>query len=297
MNPSYLELLEGGELHEVALILFERMADCDLCPRKCGANRLGGEIGYCGASSDLEVSSFTPHFGEERPLVGSGGSGTIFFTHCPLKCCFCQNYDISILGSGERIGTRACADMMLRLQEMGCHNINLVTPTHYTPQIVSAVEIAANNGLRIPLVWNCGGYEGLESIKALDGIVDIYMPDIKFYSSKASNEYLGVDDYFERCSESVVEMHRQVGDLHIEEGLAQRGLLIRHLVMPGHREDSEGIIDFVSSLSKDSYLNIMDQYRPQYKSFEHPEIDRTPYPDEVEHVRQYARKVGLQRGF
>ncbi|MBN1785968.1 MAG: radical SAM protein, partial [Candidatus Methanofastidiosa archaeon] len=274
-----------------------KLESCDLCPRSCRVNRIAGEKGYCGATDKLMVSSFAPHFGEEAPLVGTFGSGTIFLTNCPLKCEFCQNYDISINGMGREVSVGACSKMMLKLQAMGCHNINLVTPTHYAPQLVMAIAEAAEKGLRLPVVWNCGGYESLEAVRLLEGVVDIYMPDFKFHSGTASFRYAGARDYFERCSESTAEMHRQVGDLKIEGGIATRGVLIRHLVMPGLLKDSKEILEFIRSLSKEAYVNIMAQYRPMYKAFEHPEIDRAVTSEEVKEAISYARELGLHRGF
>jgi len=292
----YLENL--SRLRIVAQELFESLSSCRLCPRNCGVNRLKGERGFCGADADLVVSSYGPHFGEEPPLVGYGGSGTVFLTFCNLKCVFCQNYDISHLGYGEVISTDDMADVMLYLQRRGCHNINFVTPTHFVPQILLSVYKAAMKGLNIPLVYNCSGYESLEVIEKLSGFIDIYMPDIKFFDKRACEKYLGAPDYPEVVKKVVKKMHEQVGDLVIEDGIAVKGLLVRHLVMPGYVEDSKKILDFVCrEISPDTYINIMDQYRPLFRAHEFKEIARRPASYEYAEVVSYAESIGLRRGF
>lgn len=274
------------------------LESCELCPRKCKANRLKGEKGYCGTGKELEISSIGPHFGEEPELVGRGGSGTVFLTHCNLKCVFCQNEHISHFGEGQEVSAKNLAKGLVNLQKIGCHNINFVTPTHYAPQIIEAVILAKEQGLNLPLVFNCGGYESLEVIKLLDGIVDIYMPDIKFASHELVKKYCNAEDYFERAKEAVKEMYRQVGDLVVEDGIAKKGLLIRHLVMPGLVEDSKKILDFIANdISKNTYVNIMDQYRPSHEAGEFSEINRRITSDEYKSVLEYARKIGLRRGF
>ncbi len=284
-------------LKERAEELYSLLEECRLCPRCCGVNRFR-ELGYCKAPAELVVSSYGPHFGEEAPLVGLGGSGTIFFTYCNLLCVFCQNYDISHLGYGEVVSEEDLAEFMLSLQRRGCHNINLVTPTHYVPQILKALYIAATRGLKLPLVYNCGGYESLEVIKKLKGIVDIYMPDVKFFDKKACKLYLNAPNYPEVVRAVLKEMHSQVGDLVGKDGLAVRGLLIRHLVMPNYVEDSKKILDFIArEISKNSYVNIMFQYRPLYRAGEFEEIARRPTLQEYAEVVAYAEKVGLWRGF
>ncbi len=294
MTPLYLENM--GLLKERVEELYSFVEECRLCPRSCGVNRRR-ELGFCKAPFELVVSSYGPHFGEEPPLVGIGGSGTIFFTYCNLLCVFCQNYEISHLGYGEVVTPGELADMMLHLQRRGCHNINLVTPTHYVPQILEALLIAAGRGLSLPVVYNCGGYENPEVIKRLSGVVDIYMPDIKFFSRESAEKYLHAPDYPEVVREVVRLMHLQVGDLVIEKGIAKRGLLVRHLVMPNHTQDSKSIMEFVASLSRDSYVNIMDQYRPLYQARRYEEIARRPYPEEYREVVSYAESIGLRRGF
>ncbi|MEM5832483.1 MAG: radical SAM protein [Candidatus Aenigmatarchaeota archaeon] len=297
-KPSYLKLLESNELDKKIKELYSILECCELCPRKCHVNRLKGERGFCKSGKELMISSFGPHFGEEPELVGTHGSGTIFLTNCNLLCVYCQNYEISHLGEGREVSLEEAAEMMLTLQKIGCHNINLVTPTHFAPQLVKAIKIAAEKGLKLPIVWNCSGYENVEVIKILDGIVDIYMPDIKYSNSESARKYSRAKDYFERCKEAVKEMHRQVGDLKIDErGIAYRGLIIRHLVLPNDLAGSEKVLEFVASLSKDSYVNIMDQYTPCWKAFEFKELSRPITASEYLKVIKIAKKLGLHRGF
>jgi putative pyruvate formate lyase activating enzyme len=276
-----------------------RLEACDLCPRGCGANRLAGERGACGGGAAAAVSSAGPHYGEEPPLVGRGGSGTIFFTHCGLRCVFCQNCDISHLGEGREVTAPELAAAMLELQRHGCHNINFVTPTHYLPQILEAVGIAAGMGLGVPLVWNCGGYESVEALVLLEGVVDMYMPDVKFGKAGRAERYCDAPDYFERAQEAVREMHRQAGDLVIgPEGLARRGLLVRHLVLPASAAGTEEVVRFLAEdVSRDTYVNIMDQYRPCFRAGEFPEISRRVRAEEFTAAAEAARKTGLHRGF
>ncbi len=275
--------------------LHKMLESCVLCPRMCRVNRLTGEPGFCGIGAEAVVSSAGPHFGEEPPLVGSGGSGTIFFTGCNLCCIFCQNYDISHYRRGNPVTEEQLADAMLRLQRAGCHNINFVTPTHVTPQIVAALEVARGRGLSVPTVYNCGGYERVEILKLLEGIIDIYMPDAKYLESEAAAALSEAPDYPEVVKAALKEMHRQVGDLIIEGGLARRGLLVRHLVMPGAVEDSMRIIDFLAEeISPNTYLNVMDQYRPTFKAHEVKRIDRRITTSEYWSVYDHARKRGLR---
>jgi len=298
-EPSYLKLDKSGELDGRIERLYKVLEACELCPRRCRANRLEGKRGRCASGKELFVSSFFAHFGEEPELVGRHGSGTIFLTNCNLLCLYCQNYDISHLGYGEEVSTDEAANMMLKLQGQGCHNINLVTPTHFAPQIVKATQTAARRGLKLPLVWNCGGYENAEIIKMLDGIVDIYMPDIKYSESEPAKKYSDASDYFERCKEAVREMHRQVGDLKVDAaGIAYRGLLIRHLVLPNGLAGSEKVLEFIAKeLSEECYVNIMDQYRPCGKAYEYPELSRGITSAEYSQVVNFAAKLGLHRGF
>jgi putative pyruvate formate lyase activating enzyme len=297
--PSYIGLFEKKELSQRINLLNELLKECRLCPRECQVNRLDGEVGYCGAGSELMVSSAFPHFGEEPPLVGYHGSGTIFLTHCNLRCIFCQNYDISHLGKGEPITPSDMARTMLRLQNMGCHNINFVTPTHYAPQIVASLAEAIERGLCIPIVYNCSGYESIEVIQLLEGVIDIYMPDAKYMDEKFSKQFSNAPDYPEVIRKVLKEMHRQVGDLMTNSiGIAERGLLIRHLVMPGGVASSEAVLKFIAEeISVHSYINIMDQYRPEYQAYEYSEISRRITHKEYMEAIQIAKRLHLYRGF
>ncbi len=271
---------------------------CRLCPRECGINRVKGELGFCRAGLLPMVSSFHPHFGEEPPISGSRGSGTIFFTQCNLRCVFCQNYPISHMGEGREVSIEELAATMLRLQGQGCHNINLVTPTHYTPQILEALILARQRGLNIPMVYNCGGYEGVETLDLLEGVVDIYMPDMKYSNSKAAERFSSAPNYFEISKKAVKEMYGQVGDLKIEKGIAIKGLLIRHLVLPDNLAGSEAIFDFIAEeLSPQTYVNIMAQYYPCHMALRFPEISRRITHREYIDTLKLAKKKGLSGGF
>ena len=296
---AYIELARTGKLAKKLESLTEILRECRLCPRECGVNRLEGQLGYCQAGADLMVSSAFPHFGEEPPLVGQHGSGTIFLTHCNLRCIFCQNYDISHLGRGEPIAPSDMARTMVRLQEMGCHNINFVTPTHYAAQIVAALPLGIEMGLRLPIVYNCSGYESLEILQLLDGIVDIYMPDAKFMEAQDARQFCNAPDYPEVLRVVLKEMHRQVGDLTLNsKGVAERGLLIRHLVMPGGVASSESVLKFIAEeISVHSYVNIMNQYRPEYRAGEHQQINRRTNHREYLEAIQIAKRFRLYRGF
>ena len=297
--PSYMGLHEKKGLGERGRLLAKFLKECRLCPRGCGVNRLSGETGYCKSGAGIVVSSAFPHFGEECPLVGDRGSGTIFLTHCNLRCVFCQNYDITHLGRGEPISPSEMAGLMLRLQDMGCHNINFVTPTHYIPQIVSSLSEAVEKGLRLPLVYNCSGYESVDVIRLLEGIVDIYMPDIKFMEEVYAGKFCNAPDYPDVVRKVLKEMHRQVGDLVISaDGIAEKGLLIRHLVMPNGVASSEAVLRFVAEeISVDSYINIMDQYRPEYRAREYEEVSRRITHKEYLETVKIAKSFGLYRGF
>jgi len=297
--PRYLALYESGKLGNKIKQLLLFLESCTLCPRACKANRLKGEVGVCGAGRTIVVSSVFPHFGEERPLVGHSGSGTIFLTYCNLKCVFCQNYDISHLAQGEEISSEELATHMVTLQQRGCHNINFVTPTHLTPQLIASLPKAIEHGLRLPLVYNCGGYESLEVIKLLEGIIDIYMPDAKFADPEVARKYCKAADYPEVNKQVLKEMHRQTGVLKInQQGIAERGLLIRHLVMPGGAAGSKKILKFIAEeLSEESYVNIMAQYYPQFEAAYYPEINRRITPQEYHEIIVLARGFGLHRGF
>jgi putative pyruvate formate lyase activating enzyme len=270
---------------------------CSLCPRDCGVDRTAGEKGFCRVLDRPVISSWGPHFGEERPLVGRFGSGTIFFTGCNLGCIFCQNWDISHGMSGREVSFEELARIMLELGDSGCHNINLVTPTHQMPMILRALLIARGRGLDLPVVYNCGGYESIEALKILDGVVDIYMPDFKYMRPEHSRRYSKAADYPEAAKAALREMHRQVGDLVMDErGIARRGLLVRHLVMPGGISDSAEAMRFIAEeISRDTYVNIMDQYRPCFKAFEHPPLDRRITGAEYEEAVKAALEAGLRR--
>ncbi|RKY25640.1 MAG: radical SAM protein [Planctomycetota bacterium] len=274
----------------------EMLKACSICPRGCGVDRAAGERGYCGMTADVVVSSISPHFGEEPPLVGHNGSGTIFLCGCSLRCAFCQNYDISHHANGRQVGTEGLVHAMLRLQQIGCHNINFVTPTHYAPQVMEAVHAAQREGLGVPVVYNCGGYESVETLRLLEGFVEIYMPDFKFASSDMAQRYCTAPDYPEVAKAALKEMQRQVGDLEIgDDGIATRGLLIRHLVMPGGLEDSKRVVDFIADeISPNAYVNVMEQYRPCGEAYRHPEINRPLEPDEFRRAFDHAAARGLR---
>jgi putative pyruvate formate lyase activating enzyme len=271
------------------------MNPCVLCPRKCNVYRGKGEIGFCGTGMDAVVSSVGPHFGEESVLVGPGGSGTIFFAGCNLGCVFCQNYDISHFRKGRIVTIEQLVIFMLELQERGCSNVNLVTPTHSIGPIAAAIESARKEGLVLPIVYNTGGYDSLETLELMEGFVDIYMPDMKYSGPEVSKELSSAEDYPKVNFEAVKEMHRQVGDLNVEGGLANKGLLVRHLVLPDGLAGSEAIIDFLAEeISATTAINVMAQYRPCYKGCSHSKLSRRPTPEEIESVRNYAIKKGLQ---
>jgi putative pyruvate formate lyase activating enzyme len=293
--PGYARL-GADELTRRVGGLREIMAVCRLCPRECGAKRLEGEVGVCCVGAQPVVSSYGPHFGEEAPLVGRHGSGTIFLTHCNLKCIFCQNYDISHRGEGEMVGGETIARMMLDLQRRGCHNINWVTPTHQVPMLVEATRAALEQGLRLPIVYNCGGYESVEVLRLLDGVVDIYMPDAKYGDNAVGKQLSGVPDYWDRNREALAEMHRQVGDLEADDrGVATRGLLVRHLVLPEGMAGTETVMEFLASLSPNTYVNVMAQYRPAYRAREVQAMARPITSAEFRGGVQAALEAGLSR--
>lgn len=295
--PAYLQFKGTGEIRRRAEIALRRMQRCTICPRVCGANRLEGEIGECQVGRYAIVASYGPHYGEEPPLVGRYGSGTVFFSGCSLRCVFCQNYEISQFVAGTAVSPETLARIFLRIQDYGCHNLNLVTPTHNVPQILEALAIAVEEGLEIPIVYNTSGYDSVATLRLLEGIVDIYMPDIKYWDNTKAERYSGVRRYREVVQAALKEMHRQVGDLVIESGLARRGLLIRHLVLPHRLADSFEVMRFIAEeLSRDSWVNIMDQYYPTHRAFQYPELSRRITSEEYEEVVAYARKLGLHRG-
>lgn len=293
--PSYLNLT-SSELNNKVQSALEMLKSCRLCPRHCGVDRINGEVGYCNTGALPFISSWGPHYGEERPLVGIYGSGTIFFGNCNLGCIFCQNYSISHLGEGNHMSYQELSDVMLGIQNRGCHNLNLVTPTHQLPMILKSLQMAIKKGLNIPIVYNCGGYESLEAIKLLDGIVDIYMPDIKFADASVSKRLAEAEDYFDRCKESVKEMHRQVGDLEIVGSIAKRGLLIRHLVLPNGLSGTRSVMEFIAKeISPNTYINIMDQYYPCYKARDDKSLNRRITMEEYRSALKISKEAGITR--
>ena len=296
-RPAYRELLETGKLKEKAEQLYQKLESCDLCPRNCQVNRIQSEIGSCGVGHLAWVSSYGPHHGEEGPLRGRYGSGTIFFSGCNLSCVYCQNADISQKLSGRPVTAQELSSFMLELQALGCHNINLVSPTHVVGQIAQGIALAAADGLVLPIVYNTGGYDALDTLRVLEGIIDIYMPDMKYSQGEMGEAYSGVPDYPEINQEAVLEMHRQVGDLILDpSGIARKGLLIRHLVLPGGSAGSSSILKFIAeNLSKDTYLNIMDQYRPAYQARCYSELDHPITRAEYHAVISEAKELGFSR--
>ena len=296
--PAYLALRRCGELAVRARLALDRLASCDLCARYCRVDRLAGTGGaVCRTGRRARVASYGPHHGEERPLSGWRGSGTIFFAWCSLRCVFCQNWEISQAGEGLEVGAEDLAAMMLELQAAGCHNVNLVTPSHVVAQVLEAVAIAAEAGLQIPLVYNTGGYDSPEALALLDGVVDVYMPDAKYGDSRVARRLSHVPDYVEVNRAAILEMHRQVGDLRVDaDGLARRGLLVRHLVLPGGLASSEAVLRFLAEdVSRDTYLNLMAQYRPCYRADELPPLDRPVTREEFLRVVAVAQRLGLHR--
>ena len=296
-EPAYLRLLESGKAQQRIDEAYAHLQACDVCPLRCGVNRLEGELGVCKTGVKAQVSSFGAHLGEEEPLRGWAGSGTIFFARCNLRCVFCQNFEISQVGRGREVEPEVLAEIMLRLQEAGCHNINLVSPTHVVPQIIAAVLIAVQAGLRLPLVYNSGGYDSLEMLALLDGIVDIYMPDMKYGDDDTARRYSKVPRYVEVNQAAVREMQRQVGDLQLDEqGIARRGLLVRHLVLPNQLAGTEKVLQFLAEeISKSVYLNLMDQYHPAYQAGNYEELNRPITTQEYQQALAAARRWGLMR--
>lgn len=295
-SPCYLTL-SRAELWERVELANDMLKKCTLCQRNCTANRAAGEVGFCKVGDKPFVSSWGPHFGEERTLVGRFGSGTIFFSNCNLGCVFCQNWSISHIGEGREISFERLAGIMLELQESGCHNINLVTPTHQMPMILRAIAIAIEKGLNMPIAYNCGGYESLEALKILDGIVDIYMPDFKYSDNEMALNYSKVKNYPQAAKGAIKEMHRQVGDLVTDkEGIATKGLLVRHLVLPEGIAGTREIVRFIAEeVSNDTYMNIMDQYHPCFKALEYPALSRRTTEQEYSEAINMARDARLKR--
>jgi len=296
-EPGFIKLHKNGELKARGEILWEMMRRCTICPRQCETNRLRGRRGDCKSNSTLEISSAYPHFGEENELVGTHGSGTIFFTNCSLLCVFCINYEISHLGQGRTYTIRELANMMLLLQRQGCHNLNLVTPTHYAPHILLALDNAAARGFRLPVVYNTCGWEKLEILQMLDGVVDVYLADFKYADSESANKYSpGAKSYPKVTQQALLEMHRQVGlaIADTQTGLLHRGLMIRHLVMPSNVSHSDRVMHWIAAnLPKNTYVNIMSQYTPMFRAGEFPEIARRITLAEYQHAVNAARRAGL----
>ncbi len=297
MGASYAVLAKSGELQKRTQEAVGRMARCDLCPRACGVNRLEGELGFCRTGRLARVASYSPHFGEESPLVGKHGSGTIFVSSCNLLCSFCQNLEISHGNEGTEVEAGQIAQVMLLLADRGCHNINVVTPSHVVPQILEALVIASQGGLDIPLVYNSGGYDAVETLRLLEGVVDIYMPDFKFWDGTWAARYCDAPDYPERARAALLEMHRQVGDLVLDEdGIALRGLLVRHLVMPGGMAGTPEVAGFIArEISTGTYVNVMDQYHPCGGASRDDTIGRRLTAEEFRDAANAAREAGLTR--
>jgi putative pyruvate formate lyase activating enzyme len=296
--PSYVALYRSGELAERAGRALQLLgAPCRVCPRLCSVDRLADERGLCRIGRHAIVASHFPHFGEEDCLRGWNGSGTIFFAGCNLRCVFCQNFDVSWQVKGKEAPPERLAAMMLELQEIGCHNINWVTPEHVVPQILEALPLAVGGGLRLPIVYNTSAYDSPDSLALMDGVVDVYMPDLKLVASERTRRYLGKREYFEVASRNVLEMQRQVGDLTLDErGLARRGLIVRHLVMPGLLDETEDVLRFVAEqLGSGTYVNLMGQYSPAGRTERYPEIDRRPYAEELVRAYEIADGLGLLR--
>jgi putative pyruvate formate lyase activating enzyme len=298
-TPAYVALHESGELARRAAAAYDALHKCRFCPRHCRVDRLAGQFGFCKTGASARVTSVFPHHGEEDCLRGRHGSGTIFINRCNLQCVFCQNADISQETAGIPVSAEGLADAMLQLQDLHCHNINFVTPTHVLPQILAGLRVAVEHGLRLPLVWNSGGYDSVDALKLLDGVVDIYMPDFKFWNAETAERLCLAKDYPERAREALMEMHRQVGVLKLgPDGVARRGVLVRHLVMPGLVNESAAIFEFLAKeLSPDTFVNVMAQYRPAHRVSAklHAEINRRPTPDELSEAIAAARAAGLWR--
>ncbi len=298
--PGYLRLLASGALEQRAVDALAGLAACRLCPRRCGVDRLGGQLGYCRAGAVARVASYNAHRWEEPPISGSGGSGTIFFSHCTARCLFCQNYSISQLGVGNDMATEELARAMCKLQRRGCHNINLVTPTHYVPQIIAAVAAAARQGLRIPIVYNTSGYETVETLRLLEGVVDIYLPDAKYTDESVAREISGFDGYVVANRAALLEIKRQVGAelLVDEEGIAYRGMVVRHLVLPqGLSQTPEVLAWIAENLGRETYVSLMAQYFPAHHAVEHPRLGRRLYHREYRAALDALEELGLENGW
>ncbi len=291
--PSYLNLSEDEWLTRINKA-FEMLSDCRVCPHRCGVNRLKDEKGYCKTGRYAIVADYFPHRGEEKPIRGKRGSGTVFFSYCNMRCVYCQNYTISHLGEGEELRPEELAEVFLKLQRLGCHNINLVSPSHVVPQILQALYIAVKDGLRIPIVYNTSSYDSLESLRLLDGIVDIYLADFKYGDDLAGKKYSKVKDYHKVALQAIREMYRQVGDLQVDqEGIAIRGLLVRHLVLPQDIAKTKTVMDELRSISPRMAVNVMDQYMPYYQAYKYPELSRRISREEYIRALEHAKNLTL----
>jgi putative pyruvate formate lyase activating enzyme len=296
-DPNYLELLRTGEFQQRVSQAYSRLTNCDICGLACQVNRREGQMGTCQTGELARVSSYGPHLGEEDPLRGRRGSGTIFFTRCNLRCQYCQNHDISQSDSGFEMEPEEIAAIILDLQDRGCHNINFVSPSHVVPQILASVLIAAAAGLHLPLVYNTGGYDSMTMLHLLDGIIDIYMPDMKYADAEIGLQYSKIPDYPQINQAVVKEMHRQVGDLVMDEnGVATRGLLVRHLVLPNNLAGTDQVVNYLAQeISSQTYLNLMDQYRPAFRAHHLPALNRRITSSEYRQAQQWAADAGLTR--
>ena len=295
-RPNYIALEESGELERRERALWERMESCDLCPRKCKVNRMAGRMGICSSDQTLRVASSQITWGEERVIVGSGGAGSIFFSNCNLLCVFCQNWDIAHHGRGHETTHARLATMMLELQRRGAHNVGVVTPTHIVPHIVSALRIAIDRGLNIPLIYDTGGYDTLEVIQLLDGIVDVYQPDFKFQDCEIAAPFLqNAPDYTLHAAAAIKEMHRQVGECEIVDGIMNRGLIIRHLVLPENLGGADRLVRWIADeLGTDTHVSIMAQYRPEHRAHYYPPLNRRITQREFDQAMRWAREAGLR---
>jgi putative pyruvate formate lyase activating enzyme len=295
LYPSYLNLLDEDLLADRVVEAYRHLSICDVCAWECPVDRRAGKLGVCRTGEMARISSYGPHFGEESPLSGTRGSGTIFFTRCNLRCQYCQNHDISQADRGDEVEPESIAEMMLELQSRGCHNINFVSPSHVVPQILAAVLIAAQAGLRIPLVYNTGGYDSMGMLELLDGVIDIYMPDMKYSDPVVAKRYSRIPDYPQINQKAVKEMHRQVGDLSVDkDGIAVRGLLVRHLVLPDNLAGTDEVVRYLCErVSQNTYLNIMNQYHPAYKSHHYPALNRRLTDQEYQSAVDFAIAAGM----
>lgn len=297
--PSYLTLYESGELQKRADSAFKLLESCVICPRQCRVNRIKNELGFCKTGPLPKIASFIPHHGEEPPVSGERGSGTIFFSNCNLACVYCQNFEFSQKGEGREADFITLADFMLQLQDLGCHNINLVTPTHVMPQILKALLIAIPKGLKIPLVYNTSGYELASIIKLLDGIVDIYLTDLRYAEDECALKYSDAPDYPFYAKSAILEMYRQVGIAEMDDqGIMKRGLIIRHLVLPGNISGTKEVMRFIGEeLSPETYISLMSQYFPAYKVNLFMELNRRITAEEYEEAKQVTQRYGLDNGW